>query len=287
MLSSGEGVAIQLSDHPMSLPALDLVDLDGRAITNASLAGKVVLLNFWATWCGPCREEIPMLAALQKHYGDRLAIVGLSIDESPAEDVRTFAAGLGVNYPVVMSTRALEAEFGGITAVPSTFVVDRSGPDCPAPSRPAAGAAHRARSAGARGFADERQGGDRERHRAGASRQRRLCDRDPRHRFEAAVIDAARADAQAAERRAVHLRLRADGRPVPHQRSLLRSQSAGREEDSRRHGQGARTRIVPPFPLVPVPRSRFPIPSVPGSRNVRAGRASASVCEYHYIRIYG
>jgi len=127
MLSSGEGVAIQLSDRPVSVPALNLVDLDGRAITNASLAGKVVLLNFWATWCGPCREEIPMLAALQKHYGDRLAIVGLSIDESPAEDVRTFAAGLGVNYPVVMSTRALEAEFGGITAVPSTFLVDPQG----------------------------------------------------------------------------------------------------------------------------------------------------------------
>jgi thiol-disulfide isomerase/thioredoxin len=127
MLSSGEGVAIQFSDHPMSLPALDLVDLDGRAITNATLAGKVVLLNFWATWCGPCREEIPMLAEPQKHYGDRLAIVGLSIDESPAEDVRTFASGLGVNYPVVMSTRALEGEFGGVTAVPSTFVVDVQG----------------------------------------------------------------------------------------------------------------------------------------------------------------
>ena len=127
MLTSGQGVAIRLSDHPMSLPALDLVDLEGRAITNASLAGKVVLLNFWATWCGPCREEIPMLAALQKHYGDRLAIVGLSIDESPAEEVKAFAAGLGVNYPVVMSTRALEREFGGVTAVPSTFVVNPDG----------------------------------------------------------------------------------------------------------------------------------------------------------------
>src|SRR5688572_12694607 len=92
MLSSGEGVTIQLSDHPLNLPALDLVDLDGRAITNASFAGKVVLLNFWATWCGPCREEIPMLAALQTHYGDRLAIVGLSIDESAADEVKAFAA---------------------------------------------------------------------------------------------------------------------------------------------------------------------------------------------------
>ena len=127
MLSPGEGVEVRWSDRPVPMPAMKLLDLDGRTISKASLAGKVVLLNFWATWCGPCREEIPMLAALQKHYGDRLAIIGLSIDESPAEDVKAFAAGLGVNYPVVMSTRALEAEFGGITAVPSTFVVDQEG----------------------------------------------------------------------------------------------------------------------------------------------------------------
>src|SRR5262245_22300363 len=127
MLSPGDGVEVQWSDRPVPMPALNLVDLDGRPISKASLAGKVVLLNFWATWCGPCREEIPMLAALQKHYGDRLAIIGLSIDESPAEDVKAFAVELGVNYPVVMSTRALEAEFGGITAVPSTFVIDPQG----------------------------------------------------------------------------------------------------------------------------------------------------------------
>ena len=127
MLSSGEGVDVQWSDRPVPMPALNLVDLDGRTISNASLAGKVVLLNFWATWCGPCREEIPMLAALQKHYGDRLAIIGLSIDESSPEDVKAFAAALGVNYPVAMSTRDLEEQFGGITAVPSTFVVDPQG----------------------------------------------------------------------------------------------------------------------------------------------------------------
>jgi thiol-disulfide isomerase/thioredoxin len=127
MLSSGDGVEVQWSDRPVPMPTLNLVDLDGRRISNASLAGKVVLLNFWATWCGPCREEIPMLAALQTHYGHRLAIIGLSIDETPAADVKAFAAEVGVNYPVVMSTRALEADFGGITAVPSTFVVDPQG----------------------------------------------------------------------------------------------------------------------------------------------------------------
>lgn len=126
-LVPGRDVVIELSDRPIPLPDLALVDLDGQPVTNASLKGKVALINFWATWCGPCREEIPMLAALQTHYRDRLVVVGLSIDERPAEDVKTFAAGLGVNYPVAMSTRALEQAFGGVTAVPATFVVDPAG----------------------------------------------------------------------------------------------------------------------------------------------------------------
>ena len=127
MLTSGAGVAVRFSDKPVPAPALDLVDLDGRSHTTEALNGKVVLVNFWATWCLPCREEIPMLSALQNHYRDRLVILGVSIDERPAEDVKAFAASLGVTYPVIMSNRELEAAFGGITAVPSTFVLDRSG----------------------------------------------------------------------------------------------------------------------------------------------------------------
>jgi cytochrome c biogenesis protein CcmG/thiol:disulfide interchange protein DsbE len=126
-LSSGAGVVVRLSDRPVDLPAVAVTDLDGSEISNATLKGKVVLLNFWATWCGPCREEIPMLAALQTHYRDRLLIVGLSIDERPPGDVKAFARELGVNYPVVMATRALADAFGGVRAVPATFVVDPAG----------------------------------------------------------------------------------------------------------------------------------------------------------------
>ena len=127
MLSSGQGVAVRFSDKPIALPSFQFVDLDGRTHSNETLEGKVVLLNFWATWCTPCREEIPMLSALQDRYGDRLVILGLSIDERPADEVKAFAASLGVTYPVVMSTREFEGEFGGINAVPSTFVVDPAG----------------------------------------------------------------------------------------------------------------------------------------------------------------
>jgi cytochrome c biogenesis protein CcmG/thiol:disulfide interchange protein DsbE len=128
-ITPGAGVTIELSDRPIDLPALaeHLTDLEGRTLTLEDYKDKVVLLNFWATWCGPCREEIPALAALQSHYRNQVVIVGLSIDERPAEDVRTFAKTLGVNYPVVMAGDDLQKAFGGITSVPSTFVVNREG----------------------------------------------------------------------------------------------------------------------------------------------------------------
>jgi cytochrome c biogenesis protein CcmG/thiol:disulfide interchange protein DsbE len=128
-ITPGAGVTVQLSDHPIDLPALAgrLTDVEGRTLTLDDYKDKVVLLNFWATWCGPCREEIPALAALQSHYRNQLVIIGLSIDERPADDVRAFAKTLGVNYPVVMAGDDLQKAFGGITSVPATFVVNREG----------------------------------------------------------------------------------------------------------------------------------------------------------------
>lgn len=126
-LSSGKGVRVIFSDAPVTLPELHLKDLDGNNITNQTLRGKVVLVNFWATWCGPCREEIPMLVALQEHYKDRLVVVGVSIDERPADEVRVFARQFSVNYPIVMASNELQQAFGGISAVPSTFVISPDG----------------------------------------------------------------------------------------------------------------------------------------------------------------
>src|SRR5262249_21117662 len=79
-MASGRGVVVQFSDKPIAVPALALTDLDGRPVTPDMWRGKVALINFWATWCGPCREEIPALIALQQHYKDSVVIVGLSID---------------------------------------------------------------------------------------------------------------------------------------------------------------------------------------------------------------
>jgi thiol-disulfide isomerase/thioredoxin len=125
-ITPGAGVKIQFSDKPLPLPEFKLVDLDGKPIDQAAWRGKVVLLNFWATWCGPCREEIPALVALQAHYRQQVIVAGLSIDE-PETDVKSFLSVFQVNYLVARADEELQLKFGRISAVPATFVVDTEG----------------------------------------------------------------------------------------------------------------------------------------------------------------
>src|SRR6185295_19631940 len=98
-----------------------------KPLALSAWAGKVVLVNFWATWCGPSREEIPALMALQQYYGDRLVIVGLSVDTRPAADVKAFVDEQAINYAVAVVGDEVQAAFGGVPAVPSTFVVNPAG----------------------------------------------------------------------------------------------------------------------------------------------------------------
>ena len=100
-----------------------MTTLDGRTITSKDLAGKVTIFNFWATWCPPCRAEIPDLVKLQEQYKDQLIVIGVSSDEGPIEAVSRFAADYKINYPIVMETPELTKAFPGIFALPTTFVV--------------------------------------------------------------------------------------------------------------------------------------------------------------------
>jgi len=102
-------------------------DLDGHEVSLASLRGKVVIVNFWATWCPPCREEIPDLVALQAKYKDRLQIVGISQDEGALDQVRRFAAARQMNYPIVMTTSDIEGRFPPVHALPTSFIIDPEG----------------------------------------------------------------------------------------------------------------------------------------------------------------
>ncbi len=108
-------------------PSFSLTDIEGRRLDLASYRGKVVLLDFWATWCAPCREVIPRFVAWQKEYGPRgLQVIGISLDDSPVP-VRRFAKELHLNYPVAVGNAALAERYGGILGLPVAFVIDREG----------------------------------------------------------------------------------------------------------------------------------------------------------------
>lgn len=115
---------------PADAPAWKLKDVNGQEVSSAQFAGKVLVVDFWATWCGPCRVEIPGYVALQKKYGkDKLVIVGMSVDNGP-DVVRKFIAANKVDYQIVMADDETVQAFGGpegITAIPTTFIIDRAG----------------------------------------------------------------------------------------------------------------------------------------------------------------
>jgi cytochrome c biogenesis protein CcmG, thiol:disulfide interchange protein DsbE len=110
----------------LSAPDFSLPDLNGKPLALSDYRGKVVLLDFWATWCDPCRDEIPRFVALQEKYRDRgFQIIGISIDDSP-EPVRQFQQQFRMNYPIVMGNAKVAELYGGILGLPVAFLI---GPD--------------------------------------------------------------------------------------------------------------------------------------------------------------
>ncbi len=122
---TGDQFSVRLFRNPTTVGDFTIRDLDGRTISSAALRGKVTVINFWATWCGPCRAEIPDLVALQEKYKDTLQVIGISQDEAPPEVVKRFTADHKINYPVVMMTAELEKLFPGVVALPTSYVLDR------------------------------------------------------------------------------------------------------------------------------------------------------------------
>jgi thiol-disulfide isomerase/thioredoxin len=118
---------IRFVRNPDAAPEFKLADLDGKPLTLADSHGKVILLNFWATWCGPCRAEIPDLVELQKKYKDRLQVIGLVVDAEGQDEIKRFVEESGINYPVALATTDIRMQYGGIGALPTSFMLDGEG----------------------------------------------------------------------------------------------------------------------------------------------------------------
>lgn len=125
--SNAGTTSLSFAANPEAVPPFTMKDLAGEMISTTALKGKGVIINFWATWCGPCREEIPEMIALQSKYKGSLQIIGISEDDGPPEQVAKFAQKMGINYPVIMYTAAVEKEYGGVSALPTSFLVNKDG----------------------------------------------------------------------------------------------------------------------------------------------------------------
>jgi len=108
-------------------PDFSVTDIDGKKLSLSDYRGKVVLLDFWATWCSPCREEIPHFVEMQNKYGPQgFQVIGISMDDD-AKPVREFYQKYNLNYPVAIGDDKLADRFGGVLGLPVNFIIDRQG----------------------------------------------------------------------------------------------------------------------------------------------------------------
>ena len=122
------GAIAGVGDPIGSAPDVTFTALDGESFTMAELEGRVVLVNFWATWCTPCRIEMPGFEKLYRDKRDEgFVIVGISVDRTGTGDVREFLEERDITYPNAMESPGMESAFGGIRGIPTSFLIDRDG----------------------------------------------------------------------------------------------------------------------------------------------------------------
>jgi cytochrome c biogenesis protein CcmG/thiol:disulfide interchange protein DsbE len=122
------GALLGVSLDPQEAPSYTLVTLNGDTIRSTDLLGQVVVLNFWATWCGPCRLEMPSLQKLhERRAADGVVVLGLATDVGAESSIRSFIRERDITYPIGRATSRHRRAFGGIPGIPTTFIVDRDG----------------------------------------------------------------------------------------------------------------------------------------------------------------
>lgn len=122
------GAVVGVESGPSTTPPYAFVSLEGEPLSAESLRGKVVLVNFWATWCTPCRVEMPALQRMHdRHAPEGFVVVGLAVDRASTQAVRDFVRERGVTYPIAHVGSEAEAMFGGVRGYPTSFLLDRSG----------------------------------------------------------------------------------------------------------------------------------------------------------------
>lgn len=123
-----EGAAVKPENVRNKAPQFALKGSDGAPVSLENYRGKVVLLNFWATWCGPCKVEIPWFVEFQRKYKDQgFTVLGLSLDEDGWDVVKPYAERRQINYPTALATEELRLLYGGVDNLPTTFVIDKEG----------------------------------------------------------------------------------------------------------------------------------------------------------------
>jgi cytochrome c biogenesis protein CcmG/thiol:disulfide interchange protein DsbE len=123
-----DAAGAEATGGPARLPDFSLPDLDGKAHASKDWKGKLVLVDFWATWCAACRETIPALARLQEKHGSRgLAVVGISLDKGPKSKVSRFAKKMKINYQVLLDSEDTLSKVFGFEGLPSLYLFDREG----------------------------------------------------------------------------------------------------------------------------------------------------------------
>lgn len=123
---SKSNAGVQMKDGVA--PDFTLQSLDGKTVRLSDFRGKAVLLNFWATWCSPCKIEMPWFVELQKQYGPGgLQVVGVAMDDASTKEIADFAKEMGVNYPVLIGKESVGDAYGGVQFLPENFYIDRNG----------------------------------------------------------------------------------------------------------------------------------------------------------------